>query len=533
VTLAGAIERGRALADRVASGVRPAAISWAALTFVVLLALGGGPGVSRDEAAVLAASDPALAIGGEGPAPAPPLAPALSAATRVLLAPAGVPSLRGARAATALVGAILSAAMVALAWELGPATALLAPALFWAAPRHLHAGLVAGPDLLLAALALGLALAWRRAFSEAEPRRRVRAALFTGALLGAALAARADGWVLGLALALEAGLSRALRLPTPADAARPRATRTALVALAVAGPLLLVAAWPALLSSPAARAAALGLPSRGAAAFALGGAASSPLLSAAFPLAIAGLTVPFALLLVLAAGLVHAAVRLGRALSGRAPREEARPVLLLLLLALTPLAAAAAGIAPRVGGVRPFLHAMPFLAILAARALVHAARMAWPSRAAPLAASLALLVLWPALRTSAHFHPTGRAAWNELAGGAAGAASMGLPRQEGGEAAARLLEVVAERARGGARVYWPTSSPAAVRTLARDGRLRADLATAAAPEEADLAIVTLDGAGRDGEYRAWSAFRTARPVAGVYVDEVPLGFVYAAPGAWR
>ncbi len=509
MTLAGAIERGRALADRVASGVRPAAISWAALTFVVLLALGGGPGISRDEAAVLAASDPALAIGGEGPAPAPPLAPALSAATRVLLAPAGVPSLRGARAATALVGAILSA------------------------PRHLHAGLVAGPDLLLAALALGLALAWRRAFSEAEPRRRVRAALFTGALLGAALAARADGWVLGLALALEAGLSRALRLPTPADAARPRATRTALVALAVAGPLFLVAAWPALLSSPAARAAALGLPSRGAAAFALGGAASSPLLSAAFPLAIAGLTVPFALLLVLAAGLVHAAVRLGRALSGRAPREEARPVLLLLLLALTPLAAAAAGIAPRVGGVRPFLHAMPFLAILAARALVHAARMAWPSRAAPLAASLALLVLWPALRTSAHFHPTGRAAWNELAGGAAGAASMGLPRQEGGEAAARLLEVVAERARGGARVYWPTSSPAAVRTLARDGRLRADLATAAAPEEADLAIVTLDGAGRDGEYRAWSAFRTARPVAGVYVDEVPLGFVYAAPGAWR
>ncbi|HEX9243556.1 MAG TPA: hypothetical protein VF875_14025, partial [Anaeromyxobacter sp.] len=135
MTLVGAIERGRALADRVASGVRPAAISWAALTFVVLLALGGGPGVSRDEAAVLAASDPALAIGGEGPAPAPPLAPALSAATRVLLAPAGVPSLRGARAATALVGAILSAAMVALAWELaGPATALLAPALFWAAP---------------------------------------------------------------------------------------------------------------------------------------------------------------------------------------------------------------------------------------------------------------------------------------------------------------------------------------------------------------------------------------------------------------
>jgi hypothetical protein len=46
-------------------------------------------------------------------------------------------------------------------------------------------------------------------------------------------------------------------------------------------------------------------------------------------------------------------------------------------------------------------------------------------------------------------------------------------------------------------------------------------------------VVTIDGAGRDDEYRAWAAFRTARPVAGVYVDEVPLAFVYAAPGGWR
>jgi hypothetical protein len=531
VTLPGAIERGRTLAGWLSGGVRRVAIAWAALTFVALVALGGEPGVSRDEAAVLAASDPALAAGA-APEPAPPLAPALTAASRAILAPLGVPSLRGARAATAVGGALLSAATVALAWDVaGPAAALLAPALFWAAPRHLHAGLVAGPDVLLAALALTLVLAWRRAFSEKEPRRRLRAAILAGALLGAALATRADGWVLGLVLALEVGLARALRLPAPAGA-EPRAARMALVALAVAGPLLLVAAWPALLGSPAVRAAAIGLPSRGAAAFALGGPAANGFLSAVFPLTVVGLTVPAALLLVLAAGPVHGAVRLGRALRA-GPREEARPDLQLLLLSLAPLVAAAAGIAPRVGGVRPFLHALPFVAILGARALVHAARAAWPARAAPLAASLALLALWPALRTTVHFFPSGSAAWNELAGGAPGAASAGLPRQEGGEAAARLVEIVVERARPGARVYWPTSSPAAVRALARDGRLRADLALASAPEEADVAIVTLDGAGRDGEYRAWSAFRTSRPVSGVYVDEVPLGFVYAAPGAWR
>jgi hypothetical protein len=297
--------------------------------------------------------------------------------------------------------------------------------------------------------------------------------------------------------------------------------------------LLLVAAWPALLSSPAARAAALGVPSRGAAAYALGDASAGGALGAAFPLATLALTVPVALLLVLAAGPLLAAWRVGRAISGHAPREEGRAELLLLLLALAPLAAAAAGIAPRAGGVRPFLHALPFLAVLGARALVAAARLAWPSRATALAASLALLVLWPAVRATVHFHPVGSAAWNELAGGAPGAASAGLPRQEAGEAAARLADALGARARDGARVWWPTSSPAAVRTLTRDGRLRSDLAVASSPDEADLAVVTLDRAGRDDEYRAWAAFRSARPVAGIYVDEVPLGFVYAAPGAWR
>jgi hypothetical protein len=45
--------------------------------------------------------------------------------------------------------------------------------------------------------------------------------------------------------------------------------------------------------------------------------------------------------------------------------------------------------------------------------------------------------------------------------------------------------------------------------------------------------VAVEGGERDAEYRAWSALRTARPVAGVYMDEVPLAFVYARAGAWQ
>jgi hypothetical protein len=98
---------------------------------------------------------------------------------------------------------------------------------------------------------------------------------------------------------------------------------------------------------------------------------------------------------------------------------------------------------------------------------------------------------------------------------------------------ARLIGEIDTRAREGARIWWPTSSPAAIRVLARDGRLRPDLAIAASAREADIAVVAVDRSGRDDEYRAWAAFGSSRPVAGTYLDEVPLGFVYAAPGAWR
>ena len=89
------------------------------------------------------------------------------------------------------------------------------------------------------------------------------------------------------------------------------------------------------------------------------------------------------------------------------------------------------------------------------------------------------------------------------------------------------------RAAHGARIHWPGVAPEAVRLYAADGRLRPDLRLALAPEDADLALVPLDGGSRDAEYRAWSALRTARPAAGVYLDEVPLALAYARPGAWR
>jgi hypothetical protein len=244
------------------------------------------------------------------------------------------------------------------------------------------------------------------------------------------------------------------------------------------------------------------------------------------PLVAATLGVPAAILALHAGGLLHALVRLAGA---RGDRAGAAREATLLAGAVVPIAAAALGLGGDRGGALS-LAALPVLSVLGARALVAAARAAWPAGAGRLTAAAAVLVVWPAARATIHHH--GRAlGWSELAGGLPGAATRALPRG-GGEAVALALPALAEHARPGARVWFGALPEAAVALYRADGRLRGDLASATSPADADLAVVALDGS-RDPEYRVWTAFRTARPVHAVVLDEVPLAFVYARPGAWR
>jgi len=94
-----------------------------------------------------------------------------------------------------------------------------------------------------------------------------------------------------------------------------------------------------------------------------------------------------------------------------------------------------------------------------------------------------------------------------------------------------------------ARVWWQETTQLAVHAWQRDGRVRADLRWANGPEDADLSIWHYHQEFRDKEFRTWTAFaeaprpgeqaRLPRPMAGVYLDEVPLITIYARPGAWR
>jgi hypothetical protein len=546
--------------EAVATPRRAAALA-AAATLAALLALAGGPGIGRDEARVLAGGRE-RPPGGEtvpasDPRPAPPLASHAARATG-LLSRAGVGEVRAQRTSTAIFGALLTALLVLAGHALaGAGGAALAPALFWLVPRHLHAGIVATPDLAAAALWLATVTAWRRALRAAAGGARLRSAALTGVAFGAALATRLDAWLLLVALAVHAAAlaisARRRREARGADtgeevpradgaaAAPPAASADegrrgavpALASMAILGPILLLALWPSLLEDPSRLAAALapGTLAPGGAWQYLG-APLAGRFPPSYPLVLTALTVPAAVLWVYAGGAAHAIAR-----TVRLGREEGLPLasddLVLLLAAGAPFLAAMAGLAPLTAGVRPWLPAMPFLALLGARALARAAELAWPARRGTVLAGLAILVLYPALRQAAHAFPAGASAWSELAGGAPGAASRGLQRQDGGEAAGAVLPELNDRARGGARVWWPRTDPGAVAAWTRSGRLRDDLALADGPDDADIVVATIDGASRDGEYRAWAALRTARPVAAAYLDDVPLVFVYARAGAWR
>jgi hypothetical protein len=428
----------------------------------------------------------------------------------------------------------------------GVVAAVLAPALFLLAPASFDAAIPAGADLPAAALWLGVLLAHSRGLRSRDHRERIRRAAVAGLLFGAAVATRRDAWILLPVLAFHYLAVRArggIRLLTSdEEAPRHPAGRSAwrslvaglpssLLAMLALGPLVFVTLTPWVWAAPLRRLVPAAWATLETPAFVHLGRVAGATAPWHAPLLAALLLTPAALGFLYFAGLAHTARRLVLGWRGEAAASFSEE-LLLLLGALTPLVLAPLGLAPAGAGIGPVLPALAVFAVLAARALATAARAAWPSTAGKLAVAVVLLTLYPPLRATLRTFPHGGAAWSEWIGGAPGAASLGLPRGQAGAGGA-LLHELSERATPGQRVWWPRLSRAALEALRRDGRLRADLRFATSPADADLAIVEHDDARRDLEFQVWTAFGSARPVAGALLDEVPLASVYARPGAWR
>jgi hypothetical protein len=550
-----------------ADGPRRAALGWAAFVFVAAALAGAHASLPEAEARLFdvaqrhgawwvhlpakpleAFKTIASSFGAEPGAS--PLPVAAAGVGQALLGAHPLPgALLAFRLAACAFAALLAYLLSRFGADLGGlAAALLAPALLFLVPACADAALHAGADLPAAALWLGVLLAHHRLLRSRDRRERIRRAAIAAILFGFAVATRRDAWTLlpllllhYLAVRSRGGI-RALSAEEPSPARHPAgrsAWRSLLAglpgsipAMLILGPLLFAALSPGVWLDPVRRFPAAVWATLDAPPFVhLGRVVTGARPPWRAPLLAALLLPPAAIGFVYLAGLLHSARRLVLGWRGEAAASFSDE-LLLLLGALTPLLLAAIGIAPAEAGIGPVLPALAVLSLLAARTLATAARSAWPAGAAKLTLALALLLLYPALRATVHTFPHGAGAWSEWIGGAPGAASLGLPRVATGSGAA-LLDELHDRAAEGQRIWWPQLPPAALEALRRDGRLRADLRVAPSLAEADLAVVDHDDARRDLEYQVWTAFGSARPVAGALLDEVPMASVYARPGAWR
>jgi hypothetical protein len=201
---------------------------------------------------------------------------------------------------------------------------------------------------------------------------------------------------------------------------------------------------------------------------------------------------------------------------------------------------------PIFGGTKHWMTAYPFLALFAGsgfaavvralrRELLRHRRSGWARAAGRTAAPMTALcgvaaLAAPALETI-HAHPWGLSAYTPLAGGAPGAATLGLNRTfwgyTTGAIAADLDRDVPKRG----SVYIHDTAGPSWDMLATDGRLRRDIRGVWSVAGADFALYHHEKHMRGQEFQAWVAYGTVRPTIVGGLDGVPVILVYKAPTA--
>jgi len=418
----------------------------------------------------------------------------------------------------------------------GQGIALFSMLALAAIPRLFHDAHLACFDVGIATLQLAVVYAYWRGLTS------VRWSLLTGALFGLALATKHNALFVPAIL----GAHALLRDRQRTEGGDPPGPPGPLVFLAMAllGPLIFLLHWPYLWHQPLAR---LGLYLR----FHLhhehypveyfGHVLAQPPFPPSFVFVMTWVTVPLATVVLMTVavlrGLRHElAVGRGGLLSSDSERQDGQRTRLLLLLAgLVPMLVMTLPGVPIFGGVKHWFTAMPTLAILAGVEFDRLARWVLGPRRLALGwgraayGGLALLTLLPGLLGIRLVHPYGIAFYNELVGSLRGAAELGMQRNFWGYASRGNLAYFNEHVEPRGRVFFPPTNLDSYRAYLLDGLLRGDIRYSATLDEAGWANIACEGTVADDEYRVWSDWQTGRPVAGVYLDEVPMDLVYQRP----
>ena len=440
----------------------------------------------------------------------------------------------------------------------GPWAAAGAAVLSLAQPHTFFHAQISCFDAPIAVMAVLVALAYWKSL------RSPRWGILCGVFYGLALATKHNAWLIPCFLLVHYLWMRRgdlLRL-------RPPRVPLAFVSMATLGPIILFALWTWLWHAPVARTSEWMKRQMQHEHYNfeyLGRNWNLPppptqtgrwLLRATFPFVSTAFTVPVTTLVLAAAGTVVLARRRRKGaptdeptlISPEPPEPGARaswlrpgadvdlaPGIFLAVQILGPLATLAVPSTPIFGGVKHFLTAMPFLAMVAGVGLAwvthQAATLVQPSllrRALP--AALAGLLCLPAVAETQRSHPDGLGHYNLLAGGFAGGASLGMNRQFWGYSVLPLLPWIKAHRPPSNRIYWHDVLHDAVMMYVRDGRLPVGIGDLGVGEplvaQSDLGIVILEKHFAVYEYLHWEAYQTTRPTQ-VYAHEgVPFVVAY-------
>jgi hypothetical protein len=215
------------------------------------------------------------------------------------------------------------------------------------------------------------------------------------------------------------------------------------------------------------------------------------------------------------------------------------PGAFLFVQVLGPMAVLAVPSTPIFGGIKHFMPAMPYLAIVAGVGLRWVVRTATDllrqqrlQRAAP--AALAGLVCLPAVAETQRSHPDGLGHYNFFAGGFAGGASLGMNRQFWGYSVLPMLEWITKNVTPSRATYWHDVMADALTMYVRDGRIPSGLGNVGVGDEvverSDFGIIIHERHFVLYEGLIWEAYGTTRPLY-VYTREgVPLVTAYRRPG---
>jgi hypothetical protein len=216
---------------------------------------------------------------------------------------------------------------------------------------------------------------------------------------------------------------------------------------------------------------------------------------------------------------------------------------------LGPIAVIAVPATPIFGGVKHFMPAMPYLAVVAGFGFVWLARTlagAWTNlaatkvaaavprpvpRALPVAA--AAIICLPALIETRRSHPDGLSHYNLIAGGFAGGASLGMNRQFWGYSVLPILDWFGRQVPPSRATYWHDVLYESVLAYVRDGRIPPGLGDVGVGEDrvrlSDIGLLIYERHFTVYEALLWEAYGTTRPLRVHTREGVPLVSVYRRP----